>query len=162
MGTRSSSSVKSPGRRQAAGGGGVADLSPQDRRRCPRVPHRATLTIRRILPDGVGVPIGLVLADLSAGGMGALHAQPLHVGDQYQVPLTREADAEPLSLVCTVVRVEKMEEDLYSIGFEFNSSAAAVAEGSRQLSAGNGGGPSSPGGAKAASRRNGSAAASTN
>ena len=65
--------------------------------------------------------------------MGALHAQPLHVGDQCQVPLTREVDAEPLSLVCTVVRCEKMEEDLYSIGFEFNSSAAAVAEGSRQL-----------------------------
>src|SRR5438093_1500730 len=66
--------------------GKTSDTSAQDRRRSPRVPHRAVLTIRRLLPDGVGAPMTLALADLSSGGVGALHAQPLHVGDQYQVP----------------------------------------------------------------------------
>jgi hypothetical protein len=106
------------------------------------------VTIRRLLPDGVGAPVVLALQDLSSGGMGALHSHPLHVGDQYQVPLVRELAAEPLALVCTIVRCEKLEEDLYSVGFEFNSSSAAVAEGSRQLT----GKPGKP------ARRNGSAA----
>jgi len=75
----------------------------------------------------------LAFATILPGGIGALHAQPLHVGDQYQVPLTREMPGSPLSLVCTVVRCEKMDEELYSIGFEFNSSAAAVNEASLQL-----------------------------
>ena len=89
--------------------------------------------VRPLLSDGVGEAITLVLQDISSGGIGALHAQPLHVGDQYQVPLTREMPGSPLSLVCTVVRCEKMDQDLYSIGFEFNSSTAAINQASLQL-----------------------------
>jgi hypothetical protein len=107
-----------------------------DRRRFPRVTHRAAFHVRPLLNDGVGEPIVVVLQDLSVSGMGVIHAQPMRVGDQYQVPLTREpvaAGAEALSLVCTVVRCERLDEELFSIGFVFNSPAAAVDEGSRQL-----------------------------
>jgi hypothetical protein len=107
--------------------------SAADRRRFPRIPHRAAFHVRPLLNDGVGVPIEVVLQDLSAAGMGVIHSQAMRVGDQYQVPLTREGAAEPLSLVCTVVRCERMDDELFSIGFEFNSPAAAVDEGSRQL-----------------------------
>ena len=104
-----------------------------DRRRHPRVPHHAAFSLRPLLNDGVGEPVTVVLQDLSAAGMGVIHSQAMRVGDQYQVPLTRDGAAEPLSLICTVVRCERMDEDLFSIGFKFNSSAAAVDEGSRQL-----------------------------
>jgi hypothetical protein len=104
-----------------------------DRRRSLRVPQRGTFSVRPLLSNGVGAPITMVLQDLSTGGCGALHAQPLRVGEQFQIPLACEAGAETLSLVCTVVRCEKMDEALYSIGFEFNSSTAAVDEASRQF-----------------------------
>jgi c-di-GMP-binding flagellar brake protein YcgR len=106
---------------------------PIDRRRSPRIRQRGKFDIRPILPDGVGPATTLVLYDISTGGLGALHSQPLRVGEQFQIPLTREAGDQPLSLVCTVVRCEKMDEDLYSVGFEFNSSVAAVDQASRQI-----------------------------
>jgi hypothetical protein len=98
------------------------------------VPHRANFDIRPLLSDGIGEPLSVVLQDMSSSGLGILHSTPLCVGDQYQIPLTRELSAgEKLSLICTCVRCEKLDEGLYSVGFEFNSSSAAVDEGSRQL-----------------------------
>ena len=104
-----------------------------DRRRSPRIKQRGKFDVRAILPDGVAAPMTLALVDISTGGLGALHSQPLRVGEQFQIPLTREAGDEPLSLICTVVRCEKMDEDLYGIGFEFHSSVAAVDHASRQI-----------------------------
>ena len=105
-----------------------------DRRRSPRIRQRGKFDIRPILSDGIGPATTLVLQDISTGGLGALHSQPLRVGEQFQIPLTREAAGDqPLSLVCTVVRCEKMDEDLYSVGFEFHSSVAAVDQASRQI-----------------------------
>ena len=112
---------------------GASDAAASDRRRYPRVPHHAAFGIRPLLNDGVGAPVTVVLQDLSAAGMGVIHSQAMRVGDQYQVPLIRDGVAEPLSLVCTVVRCEQMDDELFCIGFEFNSSAQAVDEGSRQL-----------------------------
>ena len=112
---------------------GVGEATVSDRRRYPRVPHHAAFSIRPLLNDGIGGPVMVVLQDLSAMGMGVIHSQAMRVGDQYQVPLIREGVAEPLSLVCTVVRCEQMDDELFCIGFEFNSSAQAVDEGSRQL-----------------------------
>jgi hypothetical protein len=126
MSSRSGAS-KSNGRRSES-----ASSATSDRRRFPRVPHRANFDIRPLLADGVGEPISVVLADMSTSGLGILHSTPLRVGDQFQIPLTREL-AEPLTLICTCVRCEKLDEGLYSVGFEFNSSTAAVDEGSRQL-----------------------------
>src|SRR4051812_39034106 len=103
-----------------------------DRRKFPRIPHRANFDIRPLLSDGVGTPISVVLQDMSTSGLGILHSTPFHVGDQFQIPLTRELP-EALTLICTCVRCEKLDEGLYSVGFEFNSSSAAVDEGSRQL-----------------------------
>jgi hypothetical protein len=105
-----------------------------DRRRAPRVTHRAAFQLRPLLGDGVGAAITVVLQDLSVTGMGVIHAQAMRVGDQYQVPLVREPmPSAGLSLICTVVRCEQLDEALFSIGFVFNSSPAAVDEGSRQL-----------------------------
>lgn len=109
-----------------------SDTATLDRRKHPRVPHKANFGLRPLLPDGVAAPIDVVLADLSTSGLGVLHSVPLRVGDQFQIPLTRELP-EKLTLICTCVRCEKLDEELYSIGFEFNSSPAAVDEGSRQL-----------------------------
>jgi hypothetical protein len=111
----------------------AASSDVMDRRRSPRIRQRGKFDIRPILSDGVGPATTLVLQDISTGGLGALHSQPLRVGEQFQIPLTREAGDQPLSLVCTVVRCEKMDEDLYSIGFEFHSSIAAVDQASRQI-----------------------------
>lgn len=107
----------------------TAESALVDRRKSPRVPHQAAFNVRPILSDGIGKPILVVLQDLSATGMGIIHAEPMSCGQQYQIPLSES----PLSLVCTVVRCEKMDENLYSVGFEFNSSAAAIDAGSRQL-----------------------------
>ena len=101
-----------------------------DRRKAVRVPHRATFHIRPVLNNGVGEAITVVLQDLSTTGMGIIHPQPMACGEQFQIPLSA---ASALSLICTVVRCEKMDEELFSIGFEFNSSAAAIDAGSRQL-----------------------------
>jgi hypothetical protein len=117
----------------AASSSSSASVDPADRRSSPRIKQRGKFDIRPILCDGVGAAVTLVLVDISTGGLGALHSQPLRVGDQFQIPLTREAGDEPLSLVCTIVRCEKMDEDLYSIGFEYNSSVAAVDQASRQM-----------------------------
>ena len=103
-----------------------------DRRRAVRVPHRASFDIRPLLNDGVGPVVTVILQDLSVSGMGVLHSASMRLGQQYQIPLQR-VQGDALSLVCTVVRCEQLDEGLFSIGFEFNSSAAAVDAGSRQL-----------------------------
>jgi c-di-GMP-binding flagellar brake protein YcgR len=110
----------------------TAESAMSDRRRAARVPHRASFDIRPLLNDGMGSPITVILLDLSVSGMGVLHSSALPMGHQYQIPLQR-GFTESLSLVCTVVRCEQLDEGLYSIGFEFNSSPAAVDAGSRQL-----------------------------
>ena len=117
----------------ASAGSSTHAVDPIDRRRSPRIKQRGKFDIRPVLCDGVGAPVTLVLVDISTGGLGALHSQPLRVGDQFQIPLTREAGNEPLSLICTCVRCEKMDEELFSVGFEFNSSVAAVDQASRQI-----------------------------
>jgi hypothetical protein len=78
--------------------------------------------------------------DAHPGGGEVLHGAPMRLGEQFQIPLTREgggvgggAGGQALSLVATVVRCNQLDEGLYSIGFQFNSSAAAVDAGSRQL-----------------------------
>jgi hypothetical protein len=103
-----------------------------DRRAAVRVPHRASFDIRPLLNDGVGKAITVILQDLSVSGMGVLHSHSLPLGQQFQIPLQR-GFSESLSLVCTVVRCEQLDEGLYSIGFGFNSSPAAVDAGSRQI-----------------------------
>ena len=103
-----------------------------DRRAAVRVPHRASFDIRPLLHDGMGPTITVILQDLSISGMGVLHSTPLPFGQQYQIPLQR-GFGESLSLVCTVVRCDQLDEGLFSVGFEFNSSAAAVDAGSRQI-----------------------------
>ena len=107
-----------------------------DRRRSPRAPHRVVFNMRPVLPDGrqLGAPVEVILQDLSISGMGIIHTDAMRQGDQYRVPLLRgEADAEPMALLATVVRCEQLDDGLFNIGFEFNSSIAAVDEGSRQL-----------------------------
>ena len=110
----------------------TADSPMSDRRRAVRIPHRASFDIRPLLNDGVGPAVTVILQDLSVSGLGVIHSAALPMGQQYQIPLQR-GFSESLSLVCTVVRCEQLDEGLYSIGFEFNSSAAAVDAGSRQL-----------------------------
>lgn len=110
----------------------TAESPMRDRRGAVRVPHRASFDIRPLLNDGVGKAITVVLQDLSVSGMGVLHSHPLTIGQQYQIPLQR-GFSDSISLVCTVVRSEKLDEGLFSIGFEFNSSPAAVDAGSRQI-----------------------------
>jgi c-di-GMP-binding flagellar brake protein YcgR len=110
----------------------TAESAMTDRRKAVRVPHRASFDIRPLLNDGVGSAVTVILQDLSVTGMGVLHSAALKVGLQFQIPLQRGIP-EAMSLVCTVVRCEQLDEGLYSIGFEFNSSAAAVDAGSRQL-----------------------------
>ena len=105
-----------------------------DRRKAVRVPHCAPFVLRPLTGTAAAESVTVVLQDLSATGMGIIHSEPLRLGDRFEVPLERQATgAAALSLVCTVVRCERMDEDLYSIGFEFNSSAAAIDAGSRQL-----------------------------
>src|SRR3989442_12588299 len=104
--------------------GGVVGGHPADRRRAVRIPQCAPFCLRPLLADGIGPPITVVLQDLSATGMGVIHSEPLRPGDHYQVPLERPGAA--LALVCTVARCERLDDGLFTIGFEFNSSAAAI------------------------------------
>ena len=107
-----------------------------DRRRSPRATHRVVFNIRPLLAGGrgVGAPVEVILPDLSITGMGVIHSAAIGQGEQFEIPLSRgEADVEPMSLLATCVRCEQLDDGLFSIGFEFNSSAAAVDEGSRQL-----------------------------
>ena len=120
-------------------GGRVIDAT--DRREAIRVPHCAPFALRPST-GGAGGGRGaggtdlviVVLQDLSATGMGILHSDPMRIGDRYDVPLERQAEgAAAQSLVCTVVRCDRLDDGLYSIGFVFNSSAATIEAGSRQL-----------------------------
>ncbi|MEA2710979.1 MAG: hypothetical protein QOF78_3580 [Phycisphaerales bacterium] len=119
---------------------GAADTA-EDRRRYPRATHRVVFNLRPLLNDGVGAPIAVVLQDFSILGMGIIHSTAMRRGDQFQIPLMRDGDicsgddgdSGRLSLVATVVRCEQLDDGLFNIGFEFNSSVAAVDEGSRQL-----------------------------
>jgi hypothetical protein len=110
-----------------------------DRRRSPRATYRVVFNIRPVLADdggsgALGAPVEVILQDLSISGMGIIHSSAMPSGDQYEIPLTRgEDDATPMALRATVVRCEQLDDGLFSIGFEFNSSADAVDEGSRQL-----------------------------
>jgi hypothetical protein len=114
--------------------------SPADRRRSPRATHRVVFNIYP-LPNGAGGHVGaaveVVLQDLSLVGMGIIHATALPMGEQYQIPLVRGDEpavaGQPQALLATVVRVEQLDDGLFSIGFEFNSSVDAVDQGSRQL-----------------------------
>jgi hypothetical protein len=109
-----------------------------DRRRSPRATYRVVFNVRPVLADsgggGLGAPVEVILQDLSITGMGIIHSTAMPIGDQYEIPLMRgEDDATPMALRATVVRCEQLDDGLFSIGFEFNSSADAVDEGSRQL-----------------------------
>lgn len=109
--------------------------SAEDRRRSPRAAHRLVIDIHPVLHDRVGPGIAVVLLDLSLVGMGIIHSAAMPRGQRYQIPLTRDGDrgAPPQALAATVVRCEQLDDGLFNIGFEFTSSAAAVDEGSRQL-----------------------------
>ena len=113
----------------------TAESAIVDRRRSVRIAHRAAFAVRQLLSDGVGAPVTVILQDLSASGMGVLHSQPMRLGDVYQIPLTQQSPTSPgaMTLVATVMRCERMDDDLYSIGFAFNSTAAAVDAASRQI-----------------------------
>jgi len=112
-----------------------------DRRKAIRVPHCAPFVLRPLSANSTAggaaaacQPVTVVLQDLSATGLGIIHSDPLTLGDRYEVPLERQAaGAAAQSLVCTVVRCERLDDGLYSIGFEFHSSAATIDAGSRQL-----------------------------
>ena len=116
-----------------------------DRRRSPRATHRVMFNIRPLISGGsgsgnggrvgrVGPPVEVILQDLSITGMGVIHSVAIPQGEQFEIPLSRgESDVEPMSLLATCVRCEQLDDGLFSIGFEFNSSVAVVDEGSRQL-----------------------------
>ena len=107
-----------------------------DRRRSPRAAHRVMFNIRPLLDGGrgLGAPVEVILQDLSITGMGVIHSAAIQQGEQFEIPLSRgEADVESMSLLATCVRCEQLDDDLFSVGFEFNSSADVVDEGSRQL-----------------------------
>jgi len=106
-----------------------------DRRRSPRAAYRVVFNLRPLLAGGrAGALVEVILQDLSLVGMGIIHSAAMRRGDQYEVPLQRgEAGSEPTSLIATVMRCEQLDDGLFNIGFEFNSSAAAIDEGSRQL-----------------------------
>ena len=122
----------------------VAVESPADRRRSPRATYRVVFNIYPLLVGGrVGGAVEVVLQDLSLVGMGIIHSTALPMGQQFQIPLVRGdegaaaantvATGEPQALLATVVRCEQLDDGLFSIGFEFNSSADTVDQGSRQL-----------------------------
>ena len=95
-------------------------LDTADRRRQPRIPHRAVFNLRPAAE--VDAEVSVVLQDLSISGMGIIHSDALPMGQQYQIPLTRDGGpVESLALVATVVRCEQLDDGLYSIGFQFNS-----------------------------------------
>jgi hypothetical protein len=118
----------------AAAESATAEQSFRDRRKALRVRHKTTFVIRQLLSNGIGDPMTVVLVDLSETGCGIMHSIALRCGDQFQIPLkSGAATAEGMSLVCTVVRCEMLDDGLYNIGMEFNSPARAVDEGRRQL-----------------------------
>ena len=112
--------------------------SPPDRRRSPRATYHVVFNIYPLLgPGQVGGAVEVILQDLSLVGMGIIHSAALRMGEQYQIPLVRGDEpavaGQPQALLATVVRCEQLDDGLFSIGFEFNSSVDAVDQGSRQL-----------------------------
>ena len=109
-----------------------------DRRRAPRAAHRVMFKMRPVLPGCTrGPEVEVILQDLSISGMGIIHTDAMAVGEQYEIPLLRDAESVggggAAVLLATVVRCERLDDELFSIGFEFNSSVAVVDEGSLQL-----------------------------
>jgi hypothetical protein len=91
-----------------------------DKRRSARVGIRARVTMIPIVKGALAAPIQVWCRDIAMTGIAVLVANPLKVGQQFVLQLTRE-DEGPMRLLCEVMRKEKVHDDLYMIGAKYLS-----------------------------------------
>jgi len=91
-----------------------------DKRRSTRIGIRARVTMIPIVKGALASPIHVWCRDIAMTGIAVLVANPLKVGQQFVLQLTRE-DEGPMRLLCEVTRKEKVHDDLYMIGAKYLS-----------------------------------------
>src|SRR5689334_8205204 len=73
-----------------------------EKRKDPRVGLSGKMTIVPHPPVANGNPVTVTVRDLSAGGIGILHNQPLREGQQFNLLLTYEKTGKSRMVLCTV------------------------------------------------------------
>ena len=88
----------------------VLTPSAADRRRSPRVEHRASVMLSRWTGKPGGVPTPVLLRDYSRTGLGVLHRRPLGLSERYVLRVGEGSGGRPLSdpcvIACEVVRCQ--------------------------------------------------------
>ena len=96
------------------------ERSGSDMRRTPRTPLdvRATLLpfSERFASD---TTLSAPVRDLSRGGFGFLHDQPLPLGEQFAL-LLPEQSGKPIVILCTITYWRPLAKALYAIGARFS------------------------------------------
>jgi hypothetical protein len=94
------------------------DEAPSDKRRSPRFKRGGAITIFPYVNGGaVGEPVRAQFRDASAGGLGVHVGVNLATGSQFIVRLPQKV-GDPLPILYTVVRSEKVGENEYRVGAE--------------------------------------------
>ena len=110
-----------------------------DKRRAPRVEHRATMVITFV--DATSTPGGnnsitVTVRDYSTRGIGILVRQEIAKGAQFTMKLRRTGEP-PATMLCTTAHCRKINANLFAVGAEFTcilpeAKAAAASDMSEQ------------------------------
>ena len=100
-----------------------------ERRVTPRIPMHNCMAI---IPFREGVEserINVWIRDISAGGVGLVHGQKMHVGDRFLLEIKPVGQLQhSIHLVCSVVYCEQLSPHLFTIGGRFKR---VVADGAK-------------------------------
>jgi hypothetical protein len=93
-------------------------------RRNPRVAVRYTVKIIPYINGALSQPIRVWTRDISSGGIGLIHSNPMEVGAKFIIQLPRD-NGKALLLLCTVRNCQVVSDDLFGIGASFAEVAGA-------------------------------------
>ena len=90
----------------------------RDKRQQPRVGFTGFAEIVLCAPGSSRKPILVRVRDLSNSGIGVLHHKAIAVGEQFVLNLNTASPSDT-ALLCTVMRCQRIEENLFGIGASF-------------------------------------------
>jgi hypothetical protein len=91
----------------------------RDKRTEPRVGFTGVVAITMCGPGCDRKPTLAKIRDLSTGGIGILHHEPIPVGQQFLLCLKAKGASPASAILCTVARIKCVDEGLYIIGARF-------------------------------------------
>ena len=99
-----------------------------EKRKDPRVGLSGRMIIIPLPPAVNRKPVTVAVRDLSAGGIGILHNEAFKEGQQFNLLLKYENNAETRLILCTVRRSQPVGADRYVIGASFEKEKSPPAK----------------------------------